>query len=198
MPSILVTGGNGFIGRRLVQRLKDPIVWDVGHTPKVDSLDGIIHLAAVSRVAAGEEDPVECVRANALFTAEILSLAHLHQAWVLLMSTQEKGDNFYGLTKRFAEAYAKRYATKKGLKLFILRPPVVWGQGDNPGKIIPRIVAGEKLEITEAPLKIAHVDEVVNAVVKNMGSVGELDLDGDLVRLKTLRNFAEYVANPHS
>lgn len=196
---VLVTGGRGFIGRRVLQRLDSPLVWDIGEVPCLGHVDGLIHLAAVSRVKDGEGNPRACVQTNVLFTADVLELVRRQVAWVVLVGTQEKGENYYGMSKRFAEAYARRYCAQHGIKLMVIRPPVVYGDGDNQDKLLPRLKAGTASDVDPgAEIRIAHVDEVVNAIIDHMGLEGEYDILGDKVRLGSLQKLIRYVANPDS
>jgi UDP-glucose 4-epimerase len=98
-PRVLVTGGAGFIGRRLVKALQnlgaevtvadkrlprdpdvravvgdlcDPSVADQAVSPGTDA---IMHLAAVTSVLRSVEDPVETYRTNVDVTATLLELA---------------------------------------------------------------------------------------------------------------------------
>lgn len=99
---ILVTGGSGFIGRRLVDTLTKlgarPVVADLVAypDPAVDAvigdltdpdirqractpeLDGIIHLAAMTSVLRSMEQPAAVHRTNVTMTAELLELARRH------------------------------------------------------------------------------------------------------------------------
>ena len=88
---ILVTGAAGLIGRAVAPLLRAAgatvIPFDLRSEPPRDvtdaaamrdalsGVDGIIHLAAVSRVVAGERDPDLCRRTNAEATRALLGLA---------------------------------------------------------------------------------------------------------------------------
>ena len=98
MERVLSTGGNGFIGSRLAERLVDrgdadtlfdnhfdsnsrhlscaKIRGDVRHyrtiREAVSGQDVVFHFAAVSRVAWGQTDPYNCWRTNQLGTLNVL------------------------------------------------------------------------------------------------------------------------------
>lgn len=200
---ILVTGSKGFIGKHLVAKLKDHEVFGVDLDDEIPDLDfdGVIHLAAVSRVSAGEANPAACVQANIGLTAVVLQKARLSSCWFVFMGTQEQGDNYYGLTKRFAEQYAKKFCEQFGIPLTVIRPPVVWGRGDHPDKVTPKIraaaVLSEPITLDDKSIRLAHVEDVVDAIYTRMGLVGEFDVPWDEIRLKSLHKLMEYVAHPH-
>ena len=90
-PRILVTGSQGLIGSRLVRTLSNEGVDVTGldlRAPRpgdildpqdveqaVREVDGIIHLAAVSRVLDGERDPDKCWATNVEGTQHLLDAA---------------------------------------------------------------------------------------------------------------------------
>lgn len=96
--SILITGGNGFIGSHLADKLigegEDVALLDKSFSSNTESIscrklkkdvrsygsvkdavknkDAIFHFAAVSRVVWGQERPLECMETNAIGTQNIL------------------------------------------------------------------------------------------------------------------------------
>jgi len=98
MSRILITGGNGFVGSHLAEKLEelgeDVTLYDLEFNSNtrflnstkvrgdildydsvreiVDGKDAVFHFAAVSRVAWGQEDPFKCWRTNQLGTLNVL------------------------------------------------------------------------------------------------------------------------------
>jgi len=115
--SVLITGGNGFIGSHLAENLikKDwqPIILDITYTKNTDKLDCtkikgdicnygvisraiqnkdiIVHLAAVSRVEWGQSNPRKCVKVNTLGTLTLLEAVRKKnpKAIVIMGSSRE-------------------------------------------------------------------------------------------------------------
>lgn len=103
---ILVTGAEGLIGRRLCARLRaeglEVRAFDLKRSPDEDicnraslaaaleDVEGVIHLAAVSRVAWGERDPARCQATNveALNALVELSLGGA-RPWLIFASSRE-------------------------------------------------------------------------------------------------------------
>lgn len=171
MPSrILVTGANGFIGKKLVMALRargDLVgVMDIGHD-EVGDWDGIIHLAAVSRRSVGDRDPLDCLRANVMLTAEIIQNRSFD--WLILAGTQELPSSVYGLSKRFAEDYCSIMAPIRGFRWKSVRFPVVYGPGDNDEKLIPRIRGGGELREGVLPITAMHVYDVIDEIIAQIG-----------------------------
>ncbi|MBV9096155.1 MAG: NAD-dependent epimerase/dehydratase family protein [Streptosporangiaceae bacterium] len=109
---VLVTGGAGFIGRRLVNALtaeghevtvadlrafRDPAVHSVtgdlrdpdvaGRAVRRARPDVIIHLAAITSVLASVNDPVSTYQLNVDVTARLLELAREHEVGTFLLAS---------------------------------------------------------------------------------------------------------------
>lgn len=153
---ILVTGSEGFIGKHLMKALPDAIGCDIGTKELTGPFDGIIHLAAVSRVKDAEADRLKCLETNILLTARMLELK---PKWFIFASTCEPPTNIYGFSKRAAEDYI-RFVHQKHI---ILRLTNVYGQGMREDKILPRLKRGDAVTLHDdaLPFEYIHVDDVV-------------------------------------
>jgi GDP-4-dehydro-6-deoxy-D-mannose reductase len=105
---VLVTGAGGFVGRRLVPRLEAcgfettacDLEVDVTDPAAVETIlkssqpEAIVHLAALSSVAASLSDPASCFRANYLGTRCLLQgvARFAPSARVLLIGSSEQYD----------------------------------------------------------------------------------------------------------
>ena len=115
MKSILITGGNGFIGSDLGEQLamegRSVTLLDLGfdwHTTGLDckkvvcdvldrrgmeaaaeDVDALVHLAAVSRVEDGEKDPQRCMLVNVEGTKNVVRIAAKCHVPLVLVSSRE-------------------------------------------------------------------------------------------------------------
>lgn len=161
--------------------------------------DGIIHLAAISRVAWGETDPVHCMKVNVAGTETVLRAAENapRKPWLILASSREvygtlatlpamEGDpiaplNTYGRSKADAEKAVLR-ASARGLRTAILRLSNVYGTvNDHPDRAVPsllwRAMQGRHLHVTgkETFFDFVHVEDCVTGIMAAMDQLGRGD-----------------------
>lgn len=207
---ILLTGSEGLIGYALKTSLKNNKIEVQGYDHKlpynqldfgdildlaglkkaVKDCDGIIHLAAVSRVIWGEKNPDLCWKTNVEGTDNILNcaLASYKRPWIIYASSREvygnqdilpvkenaplKPINIYGRSKATAED-AILQARIKGINTAIIRFSNVFGStADHPDRVLPAFC---RAAATGQPLKVegskntfdfTHVTDVVAGVIK--------------------------------
>jgi UDP-2-acetamido-2,6-beta-L-arabino-hexul-4-ose reductase len=178
---VVVTGGDGFIGRNLRLRLGERGDRVVSITRKTshDDLRAalaqaslVFHLAGVNRPENVNEFEEGNVGFTAMLCDELLALGRAAPI-VFASSTQALLDNPYGRSKRAAEQAIERYAASAGAPTAILRLCNVFGKWARPNynsavaTFCHNIARGLPIEIShrEAPLKLVHVDDVVDAML---------------------------------
>jgi UDP-glucose 4-epimerase len=205
--SFLVTGSTGLIGRRLTKALasggRNVVGFDVRGVPtiladvlkincyrdRLDSIVGIIHLAAVSRVVFGEHDPQLCRSTNINGTREVLALAGYlpRRPWVIFASSREVYGNqvkfpvsecavlapinAYARSKMEAEMIVSE-ATARGTKACVARFSNVYGDvHDYPDRVVPAFARAAatggvvRVEGGSNTFDFTHVDDVVAGVI---------------------------------
>ncbi len=203
----LVTGSEGLVGASLSETLRqaghEVVEFDLRKDGRdirdpatvsaaAKDCDGIIHLAAVSRVAWGEADPALCDEINITGTSVILDAALRAEPrpWVLFASSREVyGDpdafpvseeahvapvNTYGRSKAEGERLVHA-AADQGLRSAIIRLSNVYGnRNDHPDRAVPsllwRAVQGLDLRISGEDhfFDFVHVDDCVRGLMKVM------------------------------
>lgn len=219
---ILITGSEGLIGTALLKLFKKqniqilrfdkkfsedhPSYGDIlneGLLNKViNECDGIIHLAAVSRVIWGEKDPDLCWKTNYEATCSLLesALNSTKKPWVLYASSREvygnpsvlpatektphSPINIYGESKAAAEN-AMLEARDSGLNTAIVRFSNVYGSfNDHHDRVIPAFC---KAAATGTPIRVdgskntfdfTYIDDVAEGTLKiiNLLCAGEKNL----------------------
>ena len=148
--------------------------------------DGIVHLAAVSRVAVAEENKKKCIDTNYKGTKYISeTVSENPDSWMIFGSSREVyGEqekfpvsedaellplNIYGFYKLEGE----RVVRKNVKKHFILRFSNVYGnEYDIPERVIPKFVSealrGGKLVLEggEQIIDFTHINDTVSAIIK--------------------------------
>ena len=186
---IVITGADGFIGRNLSVRLGE-----LGHTNiariTLDSSDDdlkaalkgadfVFHLAGINR----PKDVSEFATGNAGLTETVCSLLaeYGNKAPVVLSSsTQAALDNPYGVSKRAAEDAVLRHGEQNASPAYVFRLTNVFGKWSQPNynsavaTFCHNIARGLEIKLNDpaAPLKLVYVDDVVEAFVGLLQSLG--------------------------
>jgi UDP-glucose 4-epimerase len=208
MNRILITGSCGLIGSALRHRLaaagcevasfdiaehNDGIRMDVADYTSIATAmggcSGIVHLAAVSRVIWGEQDPVRCHEVNVQGTRNVLGAAAcrgLRAPWVLVASSREvygQADDFpvpesapfrpmnvYAKSKVEAEGLVS-LGRDEGLNVSVIRFSSVYGAVmDHTDRVAPAFARqasrGGVLRVDgqDTTLDFTHVKDVVAAL----------------------------------
>lgn len=220
MSRILITGAKGLLGHHLSQALSqkgfevvgldagfpvDHASWgDIVDRDRLRSLadgcQGIVHLAAVSRVIWGEQDPEKCRQVNIAGTENVLQVAREidSRPWVLYASSREvygqqdklpvqedaalQPLNVYAHTKVTAERLV-REGREQGLKTAIVRYSSVYGSiQDHSDRVLPAFcraaVCGENLRI-EGLQNLFDFTYIEDAVAGTIALIQRLE-QGDL------------------
>ncbi|MEW9809276.1 MAG: NAD(P)-dependent oxidoreductase [Candidatus Symbiodolus clandestinus] len=212
MTTILVTGSNGLIGKTLCKRLHEADYTvraidnalpssqaDYGDITALDAIQqplndchGIIHLAAVSRVIWGEQQPANCWCTNVLGTHALLEFAYNSpcKPWLIQASSREvygqqsqfpvcesaplQPLNTYAHTKVVAEKLVQYYQSR-GLRAAILRFSSVYGRtDDHADRVLPAFcraaVSGKPLTIEgrQHTFDFTHVCDVVEGILQTV------------------------------
>jgi nucleoside-diphosphate-sugar epimerase len=210
-PRILITGSEGLVGRALGRALTEqgyavvgidlrgtgPARGDVRDRGAVAAAmracNGVVHLAAVSRVIWGERDPALCRATNIDGTRNVLdaaassSRAAAPRPWVLFSSSREVYGqpaslpvaedaplapmNIYGRCKLAGEELMLA-ARQRGLVTAIARLSNVYGDTrDHADRVIPAFARaaalGQPLRVegSEHTFDFTHLDDTVRGLV---------------------------------
>ena len=169
--NILITGKRGFIGR-----------WVAGGRPflgciqniadlmrETADITGIVHLAAKSNNKVCEANPKRSIETNLVGLCNVLETALHKDIWVLFISTyQVKEKNLYGISKLMGEELCKVYKDL-GVRVNILRLPIVYGPKDKPSKVVTKIIneikeGKEPVINTDDSLYFAYVEDVAHMI----------------------------------
>jgi UDP-glucose 4-epimerase len=204
---IAITGSSGLIGgalraaftakgysvTELDLRAEDGARGDVRDPARVEALlsncDGVVHLAAVSRVVWGERDPESCWSTNVEGLRNVLSVARSkpQPPWVVFASSREiygqpeslpvdedcppRPINVYGRSKVEGELLVEQ-AARTGLRAATLRLSNVFGSAsDYADRVVPAFVRaateGRPLRVDgiEHTFDFTHVDDVAEGFV---------------------------------
>ena len=210
MAKILITGGHGFIGSHLAERLvrdgHNVFIYDnkvnrkVTHIARTEvvsyqdfffnSWDYIIHLAAKGVVIPGCD--VEMIESNIYFAKQALSTPYrtlyASSAAVHWPMTQ------YSWSKIYNEKLGNMHPNACGFRF-----QNAYGMRDNGivGKLIKAAISGELITINggEQQRDYTYIDDIVNAIIVNLDSKEKIIEigTGEMTRLNDLVDVVERV-----
>lgn len=208
MKKILITGHEGLVGRALTAALnhasfnvvgldlvaefaefKGSICNDEQIRKAIQGCSGVVHLAAVSRVVWGENDPDLCWKTNAEASQKLLEIAlkSEYSPWVLVASSREVyGEptelpvaescvvnpvNIYGRSKMAMED-STMTARVQGLQTAIVRLANVYGCiDDHVDRVLPAFcraaVLGEQLRVDglNHTFDFTHITDTIDGLM---------------------------------
>ncbi len=205
--NILITGSSGLVGTALIHCFRGQPVnikkFDIKEKGKfngdirdlqsvrqaVKECVGVIHLAAVSRVIWGEQDPVLCWDTNVKGPENLLeAIAGLeHKPWLIFASSREvygqpaslpadetfplRPVNVYGRSKIEGERLIEN-AREQDLRASIIRLSNVYGStADHADRVVPAFAraaatgATLKLEGAGNTFDFTHIDDVSRGIL---------------------------------
>lgn len=194
MPSpnnarVLITGGDGFIGRNLAVRLAERPGYDIqkfGRSNAMEALPAMVDRADVVVHLAGENrprDPADFERVNVGLTRALCGAIAATGRTVKLIfasSIHATAESPYGKSKRQAEREIELLADKAGVPAVIYRLQNVFGKWCRPNynsvvaTFCHNLANGLPIRINDpfARLQLVYIDDVVSEVVAAIGRPG--------------------------
>jgi len=188
---ILISGGNGRLGRELVPLLKQEGAlvmaphsqeWDISLYPcglaMPSKPDIIIHAAAYTDVAKAEKEKHECQFTNIESTRRVSKLAHGLEAKLVYISSDYVNVDplgFYAFTKKAGEAFVSK---RTGLIIRTsFKPRGMWGEDKLTGVFHPVHTNADWVDVI--------AKKIVDAICLDLRGVANIGTEP-----KTLRDLA--------
>jgi UDP-2-acetamido-2,6-beta-L-arabino-hexul-4-ose reductase len=208
---ILVTGAKGFIGRNLIEELRNKNYTDIfEYSRDSDSsllekfckeADFVFHLAGINR----PQDPSEYMDGNYGLTSKILeTLKKFNNNCPVMLSSsiQAEFDNPYGISKRAGEDLLFEYAIETGANVLIYRFPNVFGKWCKPNynsaiaTFCHNITRELPINVNDSSimLNLVYIDDVVEELINALN--GNENRAGDFCEVPIVhtRELGEIVA----
>lgn len=201
---ILVTGSSGAIGGPLCVRLfskgfeviqvdlRSEDSRDIFNLSDSLEVDGIIHLAAISRVHDCEKNPDECLRVNIEGTRKIVDFVNYlkDRPWLIFASSREVyGDghdgpvtesqpfeplNLYGKIRVESELLIKKYLNPQNQRITLRFANIYGSPTDIESRFLPSllrsIIHSEPFQLFggERSFDFMHIDDVIDSILKSI------------------------------
>lgn len=161
---VLVTGGNGFIARHTVDRLRElghePIRMDRVNSGRTEFLadirdtaavseavalcDGVLHIAGVLGTAETIDNPMPAVQTNILGSLNVFQAIRQYKKRAVYVTVGNYWmNNSYSITKTTAENFAWMFNAEHGTEIAVVRALNAYGPGQKEApvrKIMPNFV----------------------------------------------------------
>jgi len=182
---VLVTGACGFIGKNLVEKLKELGEYEIISIDKdnskeeltegILSSDFIFHLAGINRPKNEEE----FFKGNSGLTGDIINLLIENKKTTPILITssiQAELDNAYGQSKKLAEEELFKYSEKTGARTVVYRLSNVFGKWCRPNynsavaTFCNNIATGEEVWVSDPSkeMTLDYIDDVVRCIIESM------------------------------
>ena len=200
---ILITGAKGFVGRNLVEALKNVrdgkdktrnitgditiFEYDIDTDPALldtytKECDFVFHLAGVNR----PKDEKEFMEGNFGFTSILLDSLkkNSNKSPVLITSSiQAALDNPYGISKKAGEDLIFEYGKENGVKTFVYRLPNVFGKWCRPNynsavaTFCHNIAHDLPITVNDRShmMTLVYIDDVVDELINALGDTENCD-----------------------
>lgn len=182
---VLITGGNGFIGKNLTARLEEIDGMEVAVFSSGDPLSSlderirdanvVFHLAGVNR--PDNDSAFDEVNSGLTkYLCDLIRSLQLETAIIFSSSSQAARDNPYGKSKLAAENCLAEYSEVTGNTVTVFRLPNVFGKWCRPdynsvvATFCHRIARGLDIDVhdPDALLNLVYIDDVVDAFLSAM------------------------------
>ena len=161
-----IQGGTSFTGD--IRKLKEVKKQSKG-------TQGIVHLAGIAGWRLCKADPRQCISVNMLGTLNVLEAAKENKCWVIFISTyQIKETSLYGMSKLIGEELCRLYKHHHGVKVHIIRLPLVYGPNDKPFKVVTAFI--NQVEKGKEP-KVNTDEKFLFTYVNDVAKIIENEVD---------------------
>jgi UDP-2-acetamido-2,6-beta-L-arabino-hexul-4-ose reductase len=210
---ILVTGARGFVGKNLIEELKnkgykDIFEYDLDTDHRLlkqyaKECEFVYHLAGVNR----PKEEKEFMEGNFGFTSELLGLLkkNNNKSPILITSSiQAEKDNPYGKSKKAGEDLLFTYGKETDVNVLVYRLPNLFGKWCRPNynsvvaTFCYNVARGFEIQANDpnVELSLCYIDDVVNEFIQAMeGSPSKRDkfCEVSVVYKEKLGNIAQLI-----